>query len=61
MPKEAHTKAAEHTKTREEQKGSITVKAITRRLGEELTKARGHSKTAHEHSEIAHNKSQSQK
>ena len=40
---------------------NITAKANTPRVSEESTKAQGHSKTAREHSDMAHGKSQSQK
>lgn len=64
MPKDAHSKAAEHHekaakshRTAAEHHG----KGEHARGREESTKAYGHSKTAHEHSEMAHGKSQAQK
>jgi hypothetical protein len=64
MPKEAHTKAAEHHenaakshRTAAEHHG----KGEHAKGREESTKAQGHSKTAREHSDMAHGKSQSQK
>ena len=40
---------------------NIMARGTTRRVVKNSAKARGHSKTAHEHSEMAHGKSQSQK
>ena len=64
MPKDAHSKAAEHHenaakshRTAAEHHG----KGEHARGREESARAHGHSKTAHEHSEMAHGKSQSQK
>jgi hypothetical protein len=64
MPKEAHTKAAEHHenaakshRTAAEHHG----KGEHAKGHEESTKAQSHSKTAREHSDIAHGKSQSHK
>jgi hypothetical protein len=64
MPKEAHTKAAEHHenaakshRTAAEHHG----KGDHAKGHEESTKAQTHSKTAREHSDMAHSKSQAQK
>jgi hypothetical protein len=64
MPKEAHTKAAEHHenaakshRTAAEHHG----KGEHAKGHEESTKAQSHSKTAREHSDMAHGKSQSHK
>jgi hypothetical protein len=64
MPKDAHSKAAEH-----HENAAKTHRTAAEHHGkgehakgrEESTKAYGHSKTAHEHPETAHGKSQSQK
>jgi hypothetical protein len=61
MPKDTHTKAAEH---RDNAARSDRMAAEHHGKGdhakgrEESAKAHGHSKTAHEHSETAHGKSQ---
>ena len=40
---------------------NITARATTRRVVRKSAKAHGQSKTAHEHSEMAHGESQAQK
>jgi hypothetical protein len=64
MPKEAHTKAAEHHESAAKSHRTAAEhhgKGEHAKGQEESTKAQGHSKTAREHSETAHGKSQSHK
>jgi hypothetical protein len=64
MPKEAHTRAAEHHETAAKSHRTAAEhhgKGEHAKGGEESTRAQSHSKTAREHSDMAHSKSQSQK
>jgi transcriptional regulator of acetoin/glycerol metabolism len=64
MPKEAHTKAAEHHENAAKSHRSAAEhhgKGDHAKGHEESTKAQGNAKTAREHSEAAHGKSQSHK
>jgi hypothetical protein len=64
MPKEAHTKAAEHHESAAKSHRTAAEhhgKGDHAKASEESTKAQGHSKTARDHSETAHSKSQSHK
>jgi hypothetical protein len=64
MPKEAHTKAAEHHETAAKSHRTAAEhhsKGDHAKASEESTKAQSHSKTARDHSDMAHSKSQSHK
>jgi hypothetical protein len=64
MPKDAHSKAAEHHESAAKSHRSAAEhhgKGDHAKGREESARAHGHSKTAHEQSEMAHGKSQSQK